>query len=350
LNKLFLLLLLAISIISSDEIQIGNVKISDIQYSPYKEEGYLQGWNFVFQNSEHTIFANFIVSNLGPFDLNHGVSLIIQSRNQKTIFLTKEFGKKDLEISKDGFKIRSYNNILEHENGVYKISQFFGNIKLYLEFKSDSKGATLSAGKHYVKGNDKFVKADIPFSFVPTKGYLDLKGEIIDLEGLGGMEHLLTNYEVYKFSSKWEILRATNGKGFRFYSGGFHGINKIENDFFRTIAIQNNKGENILSGRVIKSEIIKSSKDLFSKHIIPEIEKLYLTDSCSITLEMKDSLGKVNILSNISAVLTFFVKLFFTNPFQLNFESQIKVDCPNEFKKGIEDFKGIHTLFLINPK
>ena len=134
------------------------------------------------------------------------------------------------------------------------------------------------------------------------------------------MEHLITNYEVYKYSSKWEILRATNKEGMKLYTGGFHGIKKSPDDYFRTLVIQNSKGEFLLSGMIKKTEIISSEIDKFSGYSLPLKEKIFVGDNgCYVFSERLQSVGKINILSNISAVLRFFVKLFFANPYQVNF-------------------------------
>ncbi len=349
-KKNLILLLIVFSLRADSILTIRHVTLGDIVYQPHSEEGYLQGWNFFFRNSEYNIIATFLVSNLGPNDLNNGVSIAIESKKTGSIFITKEFGKKDLSVD-NGINLKMYNNTLKYENGIYEVSQFYDNIKLFLKFESDSLGATLSGGKHFVRGQEKFVRADIPFSFVKTSGYLDYKGEILELEGVGGLEHLITNYEVYKYSSKWEILRATNKDGMKLYTGGFHGIKKSNEDFFRTLVIQNQKGEVLLSGMITKTEIINSELDKFSGYTLPIKEKIYLGDNgCFVQSERLYSVGKINILSNISAVLRFFIKLFFANPYQVNFLTRLSVNCPESFKSNPSDFTGIHSYYLINPK
>ena len=331
-------------------LTIRHVTLADIVYQPHSEEGYLQGWNFFFRNSEFNIIATYLVSNLGPNDLNNGVSIAIESKKTGSIFITKEFGRKDLSVD-NGINLKMYNNTLKYENGVYEVSQFYDNMKLFLKFESDNLGATLSGGKHFVKGQEKFVRADIPFSFVRTTGYIDYKGEIIELEGVGGLEHLITNYEVYKYSSKWEILRAVNKEGMKLYTGGFHGIKKSNEDFFRTLVIQNQRGEVLLSGMITKTEIISDELDKFSGYILPVKEKIYVGDNgCFVQSDRLYSVGKINILSNISAVLRFFIKLFFANPYQVNYSTRLTVNCPDLFKLMPTDFNGIHSYYLINPK
>jgi hypothetical protein len=349
-KKILFLFLVVLSLRADSILTIRHVTLADIVYQPHSEEGYLQGWNFFFRNSEFNIIATYLVSNLGPNDLNNGVSIAIESKKTGSIFITKEFGRKDLSVD-NGINLKMYNNTLKYENGVYEVSQFYDNMKLFLKFESDNLGATLSGGKHFVKGQEKFVRADIPFSFVRTTGYIDYKGEIIELEGVGGLEHLITNYEVYKYSSKWEILRAVNKEGMKLYTGGFHGIKKSNEDFFRTLVIQNQRGEVLLSGMITKTEIISDELDKFSGYILPVKEKIYVGDNgCFVQSDRLYSVGKINILSNISAVLRFFIKLFFANPYQVNYSTRLTVNCPDLFKLMPTDFNGIHSYYLINPK
>ncbi|MBL0263474.1 MAG: hypothetical protein IPQ05_06240 [Leptospiraceae bacterium] len=349
-KKILFLILVVFSLRADSILTIRHVTLADIVYQPHSEEGYLQGWNFFFRNSEFNIIATYLVSNLGPNDLNNGVSIAIESKKTGSIFITKEFGRKDLSVD-NGINLKMYNNTLKYDNGVYEVSQFYDDMKLFLKFESDNLGATLSGGKHFVKGQEKFVRADIPFSFVRTTGYIDYKGEIIELEGVGGLEHLITNYEVYKYSSKWEILRAVNKEGMKLYTGGFHGIKKSNEDFFRTLVIQNQRGEVLLSGMITKTEIVSSELDKFSGYILPVKEKIYVGDNgCFVQSDRLYSVGKINILSNISAVLRFFIKLFFANPYQVNYSTRLTVNCPDLFKLMPTDFNGIHSYYLINPK
>ena len=165
------------------------------------------------------------------------------------------------------------------------------------------------------------------------------------------MEHLITNYEVYKYSSKWEILRASNKEGMRLFTGGFHGVKKSPDDYFRTLVVQNAKGEFLLSGLVRKTEILNSEIDKYSGYSLPLKEKIFIGENgCFVLSERLNSLGKINILSNISAVLSFFVKLFFANPYQVNFLSRLTVNCPDSFPTAPSEFIGIQSYYLINPK
>ena len=97
---------------------------------------------------------------------------------------------------------------------------------------------------------------------------MNFKGEVIDLKGRGGMEHLLTNLEVYKYSSSWEILRGTS-KDISFYTGGFYGTTNDKNDLFKTFVILDGNNKILYSGKVLREETKTLQKDPISGYTIP---------------------------------------------------------------------------------
>jgi hypothetical protein len=347
--KVFLYIFLSLSVLFSifgDSVR--QVRESDFVFQPHSQEGYFQGWNYSFVNSEYQIFVTALVSNLGPNSLNNGVSISIESAKTGSFFVTKEFGEKDLQADKKKFGIKIYNNSFEKQDNAYTISVHTEELKLLLKYEKPFLGMTLS-GEKYFLSDGHFVRADIPFSYTLTQGYLDWKGEVIPLKGLGGMEHLLTNYEVYKFSKRWEMLRSISSDGFRFFTGGFHG--KQEDSYFRKVAIQDKKGNIIFSKRILKSETIQSQKEPFSGYILPYKEKVYTSsdDSCGFVIEYKTSAGRIKVLENISQILRFFVRLFFANPYIVNFHVKISSEC-NDFFPTPKIWTGIKSDYLINSK
>ncbi|MCE9499813.1 MAG: hypothetical protein K8R21_04850 [Leptospira sp.] len=323
---------------------------SDFVFDSQPEEGYFQGWNFYFTDRKFYIFATFLVSNLGPNDLNHGISLVIQSRQTGSVYYTKEFGQQSLEVKKGEFFQKAYSNTMEFRNGLYVIHMNAGEAKLSLKIDPKPDGVALSGGKFTVKDPDKFVRADIPVSFANASAELEFKGEKFSLTGEGGFEHLNTNYEVYKYSRHWELLRAKNQEGLRLLTGGFTGNSSFPGKFFRTVAVQGADGEIILSGRVKRVETVSSAFEPYSEYTLPVIEKIHLSDdsSCFIQTERKQTVGKIYILSNVSAILRFFIRLFFAKPYQIHFISSSEIHCPQFLQKDAGTFRGIHSFYLFN--
>jgi hypothetical protein len=320
---------------------------SDYVFQPHPEEGYFQGWNFSFSNSDYQIFVTTVVSNLGPNSLNNGVSISIESKKTGSFFIAKEYGEKDLKAQKDKFFMQFRSSTIEEKNGTVILQIDADPVKLDLTYSSLFTGPTLSAFKHSLGGKN-FVRADIPFSFSKVSGTMEFKGEKIPLEGTGGMEHILTNYEVYKYSYRWEITRSISSKGYRFFTGGYRGK---ENQFFRTIAVQDPKGQIILSGEIQKSEILEEKLDHHTGYKLPIKEKVFIdkNEECGFLIEYENQVGRINILDNISAMLRFFIKVFFANPYIVNSIVKIEPLCSGKIPKGT-NWIGIKSDYLINIK
>lgn len=334
--------------------QIYKVKQKDFLYDPYKNEGYVQGWNYYFIEKDLTILATFLISNLGPRDLNCGVTIFVQSPELGTSFKTKEFAARSLVVDKKKFYVKIYNNTMKYKNGHYEIKMDLKDIKLFLKFKPSFYGVSLSGGKYIVKKPDKFVKADIGYSFSKATGYLDKDGKVIHLNGKGGMEHLNTNYEVYKYSYRWELLRAVNNQGYQIFTGGFWGSDKknFPGGFFRTVSVLGPRGELIFSGKVANSKSYNISKDKQSAYKVPQKEILYISNkkNCKIEINKTKQIGSIDILSNISTFLRFVIRVFFAKPYQIAYFSRVKLDCPVYLPKKFSDAKGIQTYYMINKE
>ncbi len=323
-------------------------KESDYIFQPYTEEGYFQGWNYSFLNSEYQIFVTALVSNLGPNSLNNGISLSIESKKTGSFFVTKEFGQKDLKADLSRYYLKLYNNEFEKVGNNFIIKIYTDEVNLFFKYENIFEGVNLSRDKKFIYKNF-FVKADVPFSYSKVTGYIEWKKEIISLTGVGGMEHLLTNYEVYKFSRRWEMLRSISNDGTRLFLGGYHG--KEENDFYRRISIQDKTKKILLDETVSRSNFELIKKEPFSGYFLPYREKIFISEdeSCSFTVEYLTNAGRINVLENISQLLRFFVRLFFANPYIVNFHVKVTSDCPSIFAQP-KEWTGIKSDYLINPK
>lgn len=337
---------------ADDSISLKRSTLKDYTFQPYTQEGYFQAWNYSYRDDKIFIYATFLISNLGPGTKNCGISLVIHTLGEGTKFVTKEFSVKELSTEKGKFDLKIENNRMSLNSEGIEIQQDVENIKLFLSFKSDLKqGVSLSGGKHTVKEPGSFVQADMVFSFQSVWGYLIQDGKKKELLGTGGLEHLLTNYEVYKYSKRWELFRSINSKEFRFYTGGFLGNDSFPGGYFRTAALLNPEGKTILSGRIIKFEVLDTEKEPFSGYDLPLKEKFYFEDSCSAEIVRKQSVGSIYVLSNISSVLRFFIRLFFAKPYQIYSLANLNVQCPgkNLSSDSLETFSGILSYYLINP-
>ncbi len=315
-------------------------------FQPYKEEGYFQGWNYSFINSDFQIFITALVSNLGPGSLHNGVAISIQSLKTGNYFKTKNFKAKDFFALEDNFYIKIQENEFSKVGESFEIKVSLEDIKITLKYENLFLGVPISKGKHTIKKN-YFVQADIPFSYSRANGVFEFKGNTYILEGLGGMEHLLTNYEVYKFSKSWEMLRSISKNQTRFFTGGFSAKEK-DNDY-RMIAIQDKNGKLIFFNKILSSEILLEKKESFSGYILPYKERLFVNKDCAFLVEYLHNVGKINVLESVSIVLRSLIRFFFVNPYILNFSVKVISECPSQFPTSIE-WNGIKSDYLLNPK
>ncbi|WP_411823713.1 hypothetical protein [Leptospira sp. 'Mane'] len=320
---------------------------SDFRTQIYPEEGYLQAWNFSLNNSSYKLFSTFLVSNFGPGTKNNGISIIIKHDNEPLYYSTREFGQDEFEMKKGQFFQKSGENWMDYKEGKYSIHMVFPEWIIDLDFFPNQRtGVAISGGKLNLTEDGRFVQADIPLSFVKVKGTINHNGVAETVEGIGGMEHLLTNYEVHKYSNKWEIVRTITNDGTRIFAGGFIGNEKIPGGFFRKIAVISKKGNLILEGTVTKSEILSEEPEPVSGYTLPKKERLYFgeSDSCYMDVIRTKNIASMSALENISTVLRFFIQLFFAKPYQIHSETELEVNCSSWSGKG----KGMHSYYLIN--
>ncbi|NDE62235.1 MAG: hypothetical protein EB038_08595 [Cyclobacteriaceae bacterium] len=190
------------------------------------------------------------------------------------------------------------------------------------------------------------LRADIVLSFVPVVGRLNHYGTIVPLEGRGGIEHLATDLEVYKFSKSWELTRSISKSGFRILSGGYSG--KEKGEFFKQISVLDSKGNIVLSEKIESERMLGGKREEWSGYILPTILEYQWNSpqgKCTYRIMEKTKLGSINLLESISALLRFFIEVFFAKPFQIHFKVDTQLDCNGQSWKA----EGIHSWYLINP-
>ncbi|MDZ4726009.1 MAG: hypothetical protein SH817_07620 [Leptospira sp.] len=322
-------------------------KPSDFRTQFYKEEGYLQAWNFSFQNKDYKVFCTFLVSNFGPGSKNNGISVLVKHKDNPVFYSTQEFGENEYAMKSGQFFQQSGENWMDYKNGKYTIHMVFPDWIFDLEFSPTQKsGVAISGGKLLLSDESKFIQADIPVSFANVSGNIFYKGTPEFVEGTGGIEHLLTNYEVYKYSKKWEIVRTISADGTRILTGGFMGTDKIPGGFFRKVAVLSKKGELLLEGTISRMETLEEEIEPISNYKLPKKERLYFgeNEKCYFDIYRKQTIAAISALENISSLLRFFIGLFFAKPYQIHADVEIELSCDVWSGKG----KGLHSYYLIN--
>lgn len=330
--------------------------LNDYMVHPEKDSGYFQGWNLYFYNEEYFITVNMVVSNIGPGTMNNGVNIIVLQKDKKPIFIEKEFSGSDFTYAKDNFNIRLYNNTLEKHDNQFILNAEIKRLHIYLIFIPANKGVTISGGKTSL-GSGKYLKADIPFSDGKAYGVIINNQNKREIYGRGSMEHLITNQEVYKFSTNWFVMKTFTKDGFSIISGGFNGNKNYAEKFFKTVALISPSGKILYSGKGIDNTILHSEFDKIISYNLNLSERVYFgTDKkCYLDIINIKPFSKINILSNISILLRTFIKVFFAKPYQIYSTVKSDFNCPTverTIEKGENPFQGAgwHNYFLINPE
>ncbi|TGN18928.1 hypothetical protein [Leptospira idonii] len=317
----------------------------DFRTQIHSEEGYLQAWNFSLRSTHYKLFGTFLVSNFGPGSKNNGISVLIKYKDEPIYYSTKEFDSNEFGMKKGQFFQQSGENWMDFKDGKYSIHMVYPEWTIDLEITPNKGGVAISGGKFPLNEEGRFVQADIPVSFGKAKAVINHNGVIEEVEGTGGMEHMLTNYEVYKFSRKWEIARALTKDGYRIFTGGFIGTDSFPGGNYRKVAVLSPSGSLIFEGTVEREEILSEEEEPISGYILPKKEKLYFQgESCYIEVNKTKTIAAISALENISTVLKFFIQLFFAKPYQIHSEVDMEINCPVWSGKG----KGIHSNYLIN--
>ncbi|TGL62242.1 hypothetical protein EHQ58_03295 [Leptospira ognonensis] len=344
---LFLFCFLTIEVTSQVSQPARLSKPADFRTQLYKEEGYLQAWNFSLQNETYKVFCTFLVSNFGPGSKNNGISVLVKQKDRPVFYSTLELDEKDFAMKPGQFFQQSGENWMNYKEGKYSIHMVFPDWIFDLDFTPTQKaGVAISGGKLMLTEEGKFIQADIPVSFAKVTGNIFYKGVPEYVEGTGGIEHLLTNYEVYKFSKKWEIARAITSDGTRILTGGFIGTDKIPGGFFRKVAVMSKGGELLLEGTVTRSEVMDSELEPTSGYSLPKKERVYFGEgeACHLDIIRTKTIAAISALENISNFLRFFIQLFFAKPYQIQADLELEVKCDAWSGKG----KGFHSYYLIN--
>jgi hypothetical protein len=338
-------LIQATILLSNPNLPIKGLSLDEYIFNPYKDEGYLQAWNFYFKSEENTIFVSSLISNLGPGSLNNGIAISIQSKQIGSKFYIKEYRSSYLKSSKTEFKIIQSKSQFVGDKNSFSIKIEIPEIQMNLEFNNLKNGFKLSGG-NYPLDSKRFIRADVVFFSEKAKATIDLNGNKFEWNGTGSMEHLLTNKEIYHYSKHFELLRSNENDGKKIYLGGYTSSKNDQLDF-KTYVVLDKLGNFIKSGKVIQTEIISNEIDTSSGHSIPNKIKYFLDEkNCYITVSKNAILAKMNILQSVSMFIRVIVKMFFGNPYFFYIDVEMELEC-NEIHLDKKKFEGILSIYRL---
>lgn len=326
----------------------------DVAFAPVKgREGFVQAWNINVRSGARRIYLTYVVSNLGPGDLNSGVVVLFYDEaTGRSRSHTVEFSEADLEGRPGSFGHASgYNYIYPVPEGLRAFVKMPGLVEMDLVLSSVRPGVAISGGPFRCTRDDgDFFRADIPVAHALVSGTLQLDGgDVQSVRGTGGLEYLRTNCSPDVYARSFSLVRTyETGRGLyvglmRPAPGARPGAG-----FDRYAWME--------GGRVRRSGLIVSAKPSelqrapLSGYDVPMLRELATEDGCVITERKLRFAGGYSVLANVSSILRWFLHTFFTKPYVLHYESRITLRCPDgDAMKVVAEFEGAQsTHYFLN--
>jgi hypothetical protein len=334
------LAILALSAPGAEPIEL--VPRSEFAYQPRNESEYMQAWNVNYHGPELRIYATFVVSNFGPGDRNNGVSVLVVKDGVSRAW-TAEYTDSNFGGTPGQFGIKTENDQLHYANGAYHAKIWVRDeLDIELALQPLAGGVRLSGGRLRVSGNpEEFIRADIPLAAARATGRIRIDGADIALSGVGGMEYLSMNASPHRYAKRLRLTRTyTGGRGV--FLAQLYGTGSFPGGRFGAIAIM--EGGRIVVGETLSDWTDSAEQiDAASGYSIPQ-RSVFRSQTCTASESLGRNVGQYSILENISALLRWVIRVLFTRPYTLHYESRVEVDC-NGTKQS---FNAITSWYMIN--
>lgn len=302
------------------------VKPAEIAFQPQGNyDSYIQAWNFTHFQPNLRLYITFIISNLGPGDLNNGVSILI-FRNGKSKAITAEYSSRSLSASAGKVGVKSGHNYFSTCGPrCFDLAIKLDTVHVKLKITKVEYGYRMSHRELNISSDsNEFVSAYIPINSAHTTGVLDYDGNHIELSGTTGMEFLLTNRSPHKYARSITLIRSykKDGISLGFIDATDSGLKKPGRVVVRR------KGRIFYEDYISRREVISTLKDRVSGIALPALAYYYgLQKECRIKEKKHTFQGGYFVLNNVSTVLRWLLKTFFAKPYILYYASDLSLEC-----------------------
>lgn len=318
--------------LNADEISLSEP--GDFVYQPIPEsEGYMQAWNVNFRGNGYYIYLTYLVSNMGPGSYNNGVSVLVFNKGQSRVW-TAEYSERSLTAAPGQFGIKSGRSQLSFENGKYIARVVMDDLRINLQLTPLAPGVRLSGGRIPVAEDQrKFIRADIPVSSAAVTGLIAFDNISDTLNGVGGLEYLMTNESPHTYAKRFSLIRSyTADQGI--FVGGFYGTPNFPGSMLIRAAVMKN-GRIFKTARVSRIQTIEPLIDPLSGYLLARKTVFFLDGDgdCSILEERLYSTGGFYIISHISTLLRWVIRVLFAKPYIVHYGSRLTYSCESGLTK-----------------
>lgn len=323
-----------------------------VVFQPGATEGYLQAWNLNFRNSDFLIYTSFVISNTGPGDRNHGVSVLVFHNNRSMVY-TAEFDQSTLKARAGTFGYQGPAGYMRLQaNGSLELQIAVRDLRLQLVFDEIQPGMCLTGGRLIAtESADDFFQADIPVAFARASGSVSIQGHRHILSGSGGMEYLHTNRSPHVYARDFWLLRSYDPERGLFL-GYLNGTDEFPEGRLARLVFMDH-GRVVRDIRFNEMTVQATHRDVLSGFTLPMRSEFKDTSSgCRLQIQAGRFQGGYEVLSNVSLLLRWVLQLLFSRPYIVHYNAAVDLSCPsgadNELKSVYTSDRMQSTHYLLN--
>jgi hypothetical protein len=298
----------------------------DYGYHPDNDGSWGESWYLQGSNADGDFVVALIsVSNYNPFHKFTGTAdLFYYPATGEKFKAHQEF--KSEEVKADTKRVMAQMGIVSFSGDypAYRLTAKIQDIDFDLTFAAETKDLKLGQDKIlFGDKKDRYWNLTVLAPRAAVNGNIICKGKKIPFSGKAYLEHGWSTQKIYKFSSKWYILRILQDD---FSMNTIQMVFKDGFDPGKTQAICMTLGDKIIANsgalELIPSE---GSADPKSKVVLPDSYKIHyaLGDTrLDGTIKMTRKIEGLNILDQLSPLVRGLIKGIETDPWQFRFEGQ----------------------------
>ena len=300
-----------------------------------------------FRGSGYRIYLTYIISNIGPGDLNNGVAVLVRHKGQDYAF-TAEYAEHSLDAKPGHFGHRAGRSTLKREHGIYRAKVRIGDLEIDLDLRPDNSTGFVSTDIPVLDDDSSFLRAGVPVLYARASGRLVYKDHEADLQGVGGMEFLSTNTSPHSYVRQMKFVRTYSG-GDGFFLGQFKGTPNFPGDELTLYAIFEN-GRIRRFGHATEVRDLKFAVDPFSGFPVPVLTEYRLSGepNCEMTEERLRFAGGFFVLGHISPLLRWVIQLLFARPHILHYDSRMSIRCETSGEATERSFATQSSYYVVD--
>ncbi|MCB1172509.1 MAG: hypothetical protein KDK39_03035 [Leptospiraceae bacterium] len=306
---------------------------------------YIEAWSFRHDQPDLYLSITFLISNLGPGQLNNGLAVLIYQGGQSHI-ITAEYSDHSLTARPGDFGIKSGRSYFRScGSDCLDVAIRLDQIHLDLQLSQILRGPDMDHPdlplNAALRNN---MQASIPIGRARSVGQIRWQRQELQLAGIGGLEYIHTHRSPHRYVKRIHLLRSLRGP--EFYAGFLEPVSAKH-----TGAAAPGFGISfgpLLPGMQLPQAAPGSLSASHSRGLlqVPELrlelpQVYYFTSvpysspgsdtsavgECRLAVTRQVYRGGMTVFGHISAVLRWVLQLLFANPVIVHFQATADWQC-----------------------